>query len=166
MKIAFFHGLESPAVSDKSEYLQGKFPDAYTPAIDYNNPSSFDEVLKQVKDRKIDLLVGSSMGGWFAYCISTLTGIPTVLFNPGVQGRTFDPNVRIGSKAAKHQVVLGKRDEVLAPIKTVAWFKENGIGTPKFNWESNDHRTPLNIFQKYISMNEKYVMTFESFCNR
>jgi len=166
MNIAFFHGLESLSITDKSEYLYRKFPNAYAPTIDYHNPTAFDEVLKQVKDRKIDLLAGSSMGGWFAYCISTLTGIPTVLFNPAVQGRSFEPAVKIGSKPAAHQIVLGKRDNIINPIKTIEWFKTNGIGTPKFNWESNDHRTPLDIFQKYISMNEKFVMKFESFLQR
>jgi hypothetical protein len=165
MKIAFFHGLESPAVSDKSKYLHSIYPDAYTPEIDYRKASAFDTVLKEVKERKIELLSGSSMGGWFAYCISTLTGIPTVLFNPALHSRPFEPNVKTGSRGAKHRIILGKNDDVIDPNKTVEWFKENGIGSAKYYWENNDHRTPIGIFQKYISMNESYVMTFENFVN-
>ena len=165
MKIAFFHGLESAPVSDKSEYLQSKFPGAYTPAIDYKKSGAFDEILKEVKRRKIDLLTGSSMGGWFAYCISTLTGIPAVLFNPAVHSRPYEPAVKIGSNKAKQVVVLGKNDDVIDPAKTVEWFKTNGVNNVKYHYENNDHRTPIGVFQKYVGMNERHVMTFESFLN-
>jgi len=163
-KVAFFHGLESKPVSDKSKAIQNMFTDTYIPAMDYRRSDMFDEVLNQVKERGIDLLVGSSMGGWFAYCISTLTGIPTVLFNPAVQGRSFEPNVKMGSKSAKHTVVLGKKDNLIIPEKTVEWFDKNGAGNITYNWESNGHRTPNNIFTKYVGMYEnENTMTEKQF---
>ena len=80
MKIAFFHGLESPAVSDKSEYLQENFHNPYCPALYYKDDKTvFDRTLEYVKTNNIELLVGSSIGGWLAYCISVETGIPTIL---------------------------------------------------------------------------------------
>ena len=82
MRVAFFHGLESPAISDKTVALEKLFDYVYDPAMDYKDSGLFNKVLAEVKKQKIDLLIGSSMGGWFAYCISTLTGIPTLLFNP------------------------------------------------------------------------------------
>ena len=166
MKIAFFHGLESPPISDKSEYLLSAFPDSYVPAMDYNKAGLFDEVLAEVKKRKIDLLTGSSMGGWFAYCISTLTGIPTILFNPAVHSRPAEPAVQIGGAKAKHIVVLGKNDDVIDPEITKEWFNKNGIGSFTYRMESNNHRTPINIFRKYLSVYEqakpvRYVKLFE-----
>lgn len=166
MKVAFFHGLESPAISDKSEYLQSAFPDAYVPAMDYNKSGLFDEVLKEVKKRNIDLLIGSSMGGWFAYCISTLTGIPTVLFNPAVHSRSVEPGVYRGSSRANHTVVLGKSDDLIDPQKTKNWFKTDGVGSVNYKMESNGHRTPMSVFRKYLSAYEsqsaqKHVMLFE-----
>lgn len=166
MKVAFFHGLESAPVSDKSKAIQSMFDDAYTPAMDYRKPGLFDEVLAEVQNRKIDLLVGSSMGGWFAYCLSTLTGIPAVLFNPAVQGRSFEPSVRMGSKSANRTIVLGKKDIVIDPDKTVDWFKENGVGNNKMYWEGIGHRTPLNVFTKYVRMNEGFtdrILTLEEY---
>lgn len=163
MKVAFFHGLESPAISDKSEYLQSAFPDAYVPAMDYNKSGLFDEVLKEVRKRNIDLLIGSSMGGWFAYCISTLTGIPTVLFNPAVHSRSVEPGVYRGSSRANHTVVLGKRDDLIDPQKTKNWFKTDGVGNFTYHMESNGHRTPIGVFRKYVSANESRIMLFEQF---
>ena len=162
-KVAFFHGLESPAISDKTEYLDSAFTDVYAPAMDYSKAGLFEEVLAEVKKRKIDLLVGSSMGGWFAYCISTLTGIPTVLFNPAVHSRSLDPSVFRGSSRANHTVVLGRRDDVIDPQKTKNWFKTDGVGNFTYHMEPNGHRTPVSIFRKYVSVNESRIMLFEQF---
>jgi len=163
MNVAFFHGLESPAISDKTEYLDSAFTDVYAPEMNYNKPGLFEEVLAEVKKRKIDLLVGSSMGGWFAYCISTLTGIPTVLFNPAVHSRSIEPSVFRGSSRANHVVVLGRRDDVIDPQKTKNWFKTDGVGNFTYHMEPNGHRTPVSIFRKYVSVNESRIMLFEQF---
>lgn len=151
MKIAFFHGLESPAISDKTEYLEGTYSDVYAPAMDYTKAGLFSDMLKEVKERNIDLLVGSSMGGWFAYCISTLTGIPTLLFNPAVHSRSMEPEVKRGSTKANHVVILGKSDKLIDPYKTKDWFKTSGVGRFTFHMESNSHRTPIGIFKKWMS---------------
>jgi predicted esterase YcpF (UPF0227 family) len=163
MKVAFFHGLESSAVSDKTEYLTKTFTDVYAPEMDYTKSGLFAEVLAEVKKRKIDLLIGSSMGGWFAYCISTLTGIPTLLFNPAVQGRSMEPNVMRGSTRTNHTIVLGKRDNVIDYQKTKNWFMTDGVGTFTYHMEANGHRTPIGIFKKYVSLNENHVLLFEQY---
>jgi len=157
MKIAFFHGLESKPISDKTEWLMSTFENPYMPAMDYTDPKLFEKVLREVTIQKPDLLVGSSMGGWFAYCISTLTGIPTVLFNPAVQGRSMEPIVRRGSTKANHTVVFGKSDAVVVPSKSLSWFKSNGVGRFDFNFESNAHRTPIGIFRKWVGKSIKSI---------
>ena len=52
MRVAFFHGLESPPVSDKTEWLDKNYEEVYAPAMDYRDPGLFDQVLKEIKDRK------------------------------------------------------------------------------------------------------------------
>ena len=159
MRVAFFHGLESPPVSDKTEWLDKNYEEVYAPAMDYRDPGLFDQVLKEIKDRKIDLLSGSSMGGWFAYCLSTLTGIPTVLFNPAFHSRSFDPNVHLGGRSARHRVVLGKKDDVIDLSITQEWIKKSGIGEFDVRIESNDHRTPLRVFSKHMrGLNENKIV--------
>lgn len=149
MKVAFFHGLESNAKSEKASYLKSQY-DAWCPSMDYTNPRLFDEILKQIQVDKPDLLIGSSMGGWFAYCISTLTGIPTLLLNPAVQGRSIEPKTKLGNLKANHTVVLGKDDIVVNPDKTRDWFKSNCRGTYNFHMEPIGHRTPNPIMVKYL----------------
>lgn len=150
MRVAFLHGLESKAISDKSTYLENDMEYAYCPAMNYKDNSLFAKTLNDIKRLDIDVLIGSSMGGWFAYCISTLTGIPTILFNPAFHSRSFSPNVQLGSKKANHIVVLGKNDTLIDHTKTLEYIKEEGIGNFKVNFESNSHRTPINIFKKYV----------------
>lgn len=154
MRIAFFHGLESPPISDKSKWIKSHSEFSYCPVMNYSNPRLFEKTLEYVVENKIELLTGSSMGGWFAYCISTLTGIPCVIFNPAVHSRTFNPVVRIGNEKANHTIVLGKKDDVIDPIITEEWFKKNGVGNNKIYHESNDHRTPVDIFVKYVVYRE------------
>lgn len=169
-RVAFFHGLESDPHSDKNEELESRFDFVYDPPMNYYDPSLFKQVLREVKANKIELLIGSSMGGWFAYAISTLTGIPTLLFNPAVQGRSMeelDPPVKTGSSRAKHTVVFGSGDDVIVPDESEKWFKQNGVGSFDYNFESNDHRTPLPIFKKWLdkmtAANEsRIVKTYES----
>jgi len=66
MRIAFFHGLESSYISDKSEFLKQKFDDPFIPNLNYREDKNlFFSVLMEVEKRNPDLLIGSSMGGWF-----------------------------------------------------------------------------------------------------
>jgi hypothetical protein len=150
MKVAFFHGLESPSKTDKNTSLQKRFDFVLDPPMDYADPKLFDYVLHEVRKNKIDLLIGSSMGGWFAYCLSTVTGIPTLLFNPAFHSRPFDPVVKKGNAKAKHTVILGSNDDVIIPADTQKWISKSGIGSFKIHYESNSHRTPIDIFNKWL----------------
>ncbi len=166
--IVFFHGLESSPKSDKSEYLESTFG-AYCPQMNYRESDLFDKTLKEIKDKKPTLLIGSSMGGWFAYCMSTLTGIPTLLFNPAVHSRFIQPNVKLGNKKANHTVILGKKDTIIDPVQTVLWFNENGIGSFKYHYEDYGHQTPIIPFKKWVNkytINENNdIMSCDEFIN-
>lgn len=161
MRVAFFHGLESNPYTEKNIALESQFEYVYAPPMDYRDKNLFAKILKDVQSNDIDLLIGSSMGGWFAYCVSTITGTPCLLFNPAVQGRSFDPIVSVGNKRAKHTIVLGKKDAVIDPNKTISWFSKSGIGTQSFTWESMEHRIPIGIFKKWLSkssqLNEEWA---------
>lgn len=150
MRIAFFYGLESLRRSEKNDILESVCEYVYAPLMDYTDPRLFEKVLQEVKDQKIDLLVGSSIGGWFAYCISTLTGIPTLLFNPAVHGRSMEPHTRKGGELAEHTLVLGKTDDVIDPKKTLEWMKDNGVDSISINWEAHGHRIPMESFAKWV----------------
>lgn len=167
MKALFLHGLESNPKSEKSKFL-AKF-DAECPAMDYNQSGLFNEILAKIQNDRPDVLIGSSMGGWFAYCLSTITGIPTILFNPAVHSRSMEPNVQMGSMKANHTVILGKKDDLISAEGTLEWIKKNP-GNFNVHFENNGHQTPISIFKKYV-LNSGYlnemqrIKMFEEFKN-
>ena len=172
MTVAFFHGLESPSKSEKNDALHLMYSNVYEPAMNYREEGTFEKTLKEIKRIKPDLLIGSSMGGWWAYCLSTHTGIPTLLFNPAVHSRPYDPKVPVGNLKAKHIIVLGTHDDVINPSSTVKWLRDKKIKAT-INYENIGHRIPIDIFSKWIKipMNENesntYIMrnlpTYEDF---
>jgi len=154
MNIAFFHGLESAAISSKSVFLHKNFV-AFTPAMNYYDENLFDEILHQVKSENIDLLIGSSMGGYFAYHLSTFLNLPTLLFNPAFVDRSFEPIVHTGTFQPSQTIIIGENDDVIIPQKSILWI-ENNIKQYSFYLESMGHRTPIEVFEKWVfkSINE------------
>jgi predicted esterase YcpF (UPF0227 family) len=117
--------------------------------MNYRDPGLFTEVLNQVKESNIELLIGSSMGGWFAYCISTLTGIPTLLFNPALHSRQFDPQIELGEVKSHHTVILGRHDEIIDPLHSLQWLAENKVNSSSWYVEM-EHRIPIEVFEKWV----------------
>lgn len=150
MRVAFFHGLDSPALSEKSFVLREEFDEVYDPAMDYTNSLIFEKVLKHLQDNPVDLLIGSSMGGYFAYCLSTNLGTRTLLFNPAVHSRPLDPVVSLGDKESNHLIVLGNSDIIITPKETELFF--NGVSGVYIVREDIGHTIPIEIFKKYIKL--------------
>jgi predicted esterase YcpF (UPF0227 family) len=128
---------------------------AFTPAMNYFVENLFDEILHQVKSENIDLLIGSSMGGYFAYHLSTFLNLPTLLFNPAFVDRSFEPIVQTGTFQPSQTIIIGENDDVINPQKSILWI-ENNIKQYSFNFESMGHRTPIEVFEKWVfkMMNE------------
>lgn len=118
MKIIFFHGLESRANSLKVDWLREQQHEVVSEQMDYLDPRQFEVSLGLVKSFSPDLLVGSSMGGYFALAISTLTGIRLVAFNPALHSRSFEPIVRWGDIPPKGTFFLSSEDNVIDPAFT------------------------------------------------
>jgi hypothetical protein len=150
MRVAFFHGLGSQVISEKTYALREKFDDVYDPPMDYTDPLLFEKVLKHLQENPVDLLIGSSMGGYFAYCLSTIIGTRTLLFNPAVHSRSLDPVVEMGGKESNHLIVLGNSDNVITPKETEQFFK--GISGVNIIRENIEHRIPIEVFKKYIRL--------------
>ena len=148
-RVAFFHGMESKPVSEKNRVLESGFSFVYAPPMNYRDPSLFRAVLNQVKESNIELLIGSSMGGWFAYCISSLTGIPTLLFNPALHSRHFDPQIELGEVKSHHTVILGRQDGIIDPVTSLQWLAENKVNSSPWYVEM-EHRIPIDVFERWV----------------
>lgn len=91
MNLIYIHGLDSDANSTKGllldQYCQQHHPDISVHRPDLNQPPKvvFDKLLKLVAELDADskvVLVGSSLGGYFATLVSNETGCPALLINP------------------------------------------------------------------------------------
>jgi hypothetical protein len=152
MKVAFFHGLESPARSEKNEILEEIFgtENVYAPAMDYRNPQMFTDVLNHLRENPVDLLIGSSMGGYFGYNLSTHVNVKTLLFNPAVHSRSFEPqDVTQGKRVPAQTLVLGVNDKLINPLQTVKYFDKHNSAINVY-LEEMEHRIPANIFRKHL----------------
>ena len=150
-KVIYFHGLESEQGGEKVDFLTQKYF-TIAPAMDYHNPNLFQEMLELVQDVEPDLLIGSSMGGYFAYMIATHTNIPVVLFNPAMHNRTFEPeNVTSGQYDVVGTIVNGANDIVIDPVQTTQMLRESiAKGQLRYYTRDHGHRTPLNVFADYL----------------
>lgn len=149
MKIAYLHGLESSIDSSslKIIWLKENFDQIYAPTIKYHNKESFTSIIAHIKKHKPDYIVGSSMGGYFAYLIGATLEIPTILFNPAVIGRSFDPVVDDSNlKETIHNVFLGKTDEVINGAHVKSYFSRLGKGEFTYTAYNGGHRVSAAVF--------------------
>lgn len=149
MKIAYLHGLESSndPTSLKIIWLNDNFDQVYTPSIKYHNKESFTIITAHFKKQKPDYIIGSSIGGYFAYLIGATLGIPTILFNPAVIGRSFDPVVDDRNlKETSHNVFLGKTDEVIDGALVQSYFSCLDLGEFTYTAYNGGHRVSAEVF--------------------
>ena len=119
----------------------------YTPSIKYHNKESFTIIIAHIKKQNPDYIIGSSMGGYFAYLIGATLGIPTILFNPAVIGRSFDPVVNDSNlKEISHNVFLGKTDKVINGALVQSYFSSFGIGEFTYTAYNGCHRVSAEVF--------------------
>ncbi len=178
MKIAYLHGLESTI--DKKDpkiiFMHERFGEVYAPSINYKDPSTFNKLLNEIKRLKPNLIVGSSMGGYVSYLIGSKLSIPTLLFNPAVVGRSFDPVVdTTGLKGTSNTVYFGKNDKVISGTDVRAYFNEMDVGSFSYNYYNGEHRVPADVFISAIKnilqikenkLNKmKHTKQFEEFIN-
>ena len=66
MKIAYLHGLDANNLGPKNLWLK-TICDLYDPQIDYRKKKIYTEIKKEILNFNPEMIIGSSMGGFFAY---------------------------------------------------------------------------------------------------
>jgi len=149
MKIAYLHGLES-VIDEKDPkiiFLRQQFSNVYAPDIDYKEKDFFKKILSSVSKLAPDLIVGSSAGGYISYLIGSKLSIPTLLFNPAMVGRSYEPEVDTANlKNTQHTVYFGNKDTVIDGNKVRSFFKKEGVGSFDYNIYGGGHRVPVDVF--------------------
>jgi uncharacterized protein len=152
MNVLYLHGLESLPEGPKIQYLKDRFTNYYAPKIDYEDPDAYEEILDLCIAEEFDMIIGSSMGGYFAHAIGTTLGTPVIMFNPALHSRSFNPyGVVCGEKPIDGVCVLGMDDDVIDPTTTYNMLK-NDEKLAIMPVEGMGHRTPFEKFVEIIEL--------------
>lgn len=124
MNILYLHGLDSKLNSDKRKILE-KSGKVYAPDLDYyNNDKAIESIVNSYSGSGIDVVIGSSMGGFAGYYVADALKKPALLFNPALKSRSVEQEVPQRDVSGKNfkQIVLGQQDEVVNPGETLAFL--------------------------------------------
>ena len=142
MNVLYLHGLESKPTGPKLKYLKDRFDNYYAPEIDYENPDAFEEIVDLCIAEEFDMIIGSSMGGYFACALGTGLNVPVILFNPAIHSRSFEPyGVTFGEYDLDGVCVLGMDDDLQYSQLTIA----QGSG-------SNSNDTIIKYGSEYLAI--------------
>jgi predicted esterase YcpF (UPF0227 family) len=153
MKIAYLHGLESNNLGPKNDWLHSIY-DVFDPYIDYYEVNIYQSLKTKIIEFKPDLIIGSSMGGYFAHEIAKELNISAVLFNPALHSRSFDPDMTghfLGNNNPNMYLVLGEKDTIIDPILTLNYIKKNNINNYTYTLLSHEHLTTVDVFKREIN---------------
>ena len=158
-KVLYLHGLESFNTGTKVDFLH-EVSYCYAPAINYADPYVEDLLLKMVRAFKPDVIIGSSMGGHAALLLGNYFGISTIVFNPAIHSRSFDPEFEKLSNADPvlgftPVIALGMEDDVVNPLITKEILDDALFYCDIEEVEGLGHRIPFDIF---VNIYNKYVI--------
>ena len=148
IKIAYLHGLESNNKGKKNDWLR-TVASVYDPLIDYKEENIYTKLKTEIEEFQPELIIGSSMGGYFAYHIAKELNIPALLFNPALHSRTFEPDMAgliHSENDPSIQIIVGENDSVIEPRKTIEIIENKP--NIKLTTYGHEHRTPYDVFKK------------------
>lgn len=145
-RIFFIHGLESSNKSSKVDLMRSKGFDVVAPSMDYTtNEDLFSQTLEKVLEFQPHLIVGSSMGGYFAYHIGFHYSTTLLLLNPALISRPFQPKILPdGQVKSDIWALLGEQDDLISPIQNFEILQKMGA---TIRIGKHGHRTPIEAFQ-------------------
>ena len=148
MRILFFHGLESQLPSQKVDLLIELGYDVLALPMQYHRNNALFVALEEARKFEPDIIIGSSMGGYFALIVATYVKADIILLNPAIHSRSIEfPHSNNGSLMPRIWALIGKNDVVIEPEKSISLLEKMNA---KITVGSHSHRTPLEVFQPYI----------------
>lgn len=85
MKILNIHGYKGNSHNSAYKALKSLGYDVISPSLDYDvlaPEEIFETLCRQIIDNEADIIVGTSLGGFFAAVLSTQLNLPVILVNP------------------------------------------------------------------------------------
>jgi len=176
--LIYIHGFRSCAKGNKSKIIKDYFGDL----VAFNLPPSPLEAIEKLKPyaKPGNILIGSSLGGYYAIHLAEKYALKAVLLNPslkpyktlkpytGTQYRYCDnepfkwkkrylkelKSLKVKPKKGKYLVLLQSKDEVLNYKKTLKVFKKLPNAKVIVEYGGN-HR--FENLQDYVCMIENFI---------
>ncbi len=158
MKALYIHGLHSSPNPKKLDIIEGLGLEVVSPFIDYEKEKG--EVYQRVKsyaiENNIDLIIGSSLGGFIGFWLAKDLNIPALLFNPALYFepmQAFIPKVDC-DKIPPIYVCLGEKDTQVNPADVRKYIEELNPTLQKLKIVSASwlqHGIDLTTFKSMIS---------------
>ncbi len=153
MNILYIHGLNS-SLSEAKQLILERYANIEAPAMDYeNNPDSIKWLYNHYKDAKIEVIVGSSMGGFAGYHLSKLFKVPALIFNPALAERSVFQNIPETPKTngSSISIIIGAKDDIVDPKGTLNFLGDLFIQPQHYNIQIRhdlEHRIPVEVFEE------------------
>ena len=149
MKILFLHGLQSNNKSSKVSHMTDEGHQVLAPNMNYfDNEQLFQETLNKLLEFEPELIVGSSMGGHFAYHLGTHCSTNLLLLNPALPKRSVDPPILPdGKEKSRIWAMVGKNDTDVPAKENIEILKKVRA---KVTIKNHKHRTPIKVFGPYF----------------
>lgn len=138
--ILYIHGFRSSSQARKGQILKKHFENVLTPTLLISPLEAVDFLDDIIAKNKIDLIIGSSLGGFYGfYCLKNYK-IPTILINPSLK-----PWETLEKQIGKHTKLNSK--------ETFEWTKEHNNELKLIN-EQTDKKTSQKLLDLFISTDD------------
>ena len=155
MNLLYLHGLESK-LSDEKRAILERYATVIAPDLDYkSNPNSIEQLFNSYRDEKIDLIIGSSMGGFAGYYLAQLFAIPCMLYNPALpyRGSTDQiiPDDLSMNATLSMRIVLGAQDDIIKAKDNLAFLAQHISDKTDYKIivrKDLAHQIPVAVFEE------------------
>ncbi len=157
MNILYLHGLNGSLKPEKRNILEA-YGTVIAPSIDYqNNSNAISWLYDSYADKSIDVVIGSSMGGFAGFHLSKLMQIPALLFNPALAARSVEQQTPITPSNNRNNIsmVLGAKDTVIDPKGTLAFLGNTLSQKQRYKLTilpNLEHRIPVAVFEEAVDL--------------
>ena len=128
MKALYIHGLHSDPNPRKIKILKEAGLEVIAPFIDYEKEQGavYARIKAMAIHEKVDVLIGSSMGGFIGYWLAYDLNKPALLYNPAVYFDSMKSYIpHISPEEIPHlYVCLGEQDQRVDPQLVKAYLME------------------------------------------
>ncbi|UQD57219.1 YqiA/YcfP family alpha/beta fold hydrolase [Flavobacterium sp. K5-23] len=155
MNILYLHGLESKLSEPKRVILEA-YGNVIAPDIDYkSNPNMIQNLYDEYHNQDINVIIGSSMGGFAAYHLANSLGLCALLYNPALPYRSnieqIIPATLPVNNASFMRIVLGAQDVVIKAKDNLNYLAQYSNSTTDYDIRIKRelaHQIPVEIFEQ------------------